>query len=1336
MKTDLINNECFRVPGTTLDSPKFKPPREPAAMAGVHGFFHPFILLAVVLFLFFIFARSGWAQSGLVVKLYSCPQGQAAATAEALRNDYGVIPGVRVASDEQTGKVIVQAPPEVQSRVSQRMAAAFPDLQPAAEKPLAGPAEVRQIALKKVQGDQLEAALWSTLGNRLTALPQRDAAHGYRLALTNGSMVAIWIDSTAKQVKVEGAAAAVDAAARLINALDSQDSANRSVRLMPVQPAQLASVQRAVSLIRTANGPTLPLAALVMQPRPDVNPPTVPDVLPRVDLPRGGRAADANPATAVPPLPGARPEAAAAPGAGSGAKAPDFSGLSRIVNPVQVEVIEGLDVLVLRGSAQDVEQLMQVVHLVESISRDTEPAIEILPMKHLDCQAMAALVKALYDEVYLARQGSVSITPLVVPNVILLVGRPENVKTAKDLASRLDQPAVPGTQFQVFHLQYATPATAQATIQNFFSDRVGLSPVVRITTDARTSSLIVQASPRDMSEVAELVRQIDVIKVNNGPVNEVRIIRLEHTLATDIAGIMQAAISGGTGGVGAQQPTQGQAGQPFGQGGQPFGQGGQPGQNPAAAPGTTQRAAMLRFLTVDAKGRKLLSSGILSEVRITPDVKANALIISSPAENLELLEGLVQQLDNLPAAEAQIKVFTIVNGDAQNLSDMLKALFTGQPSTGGQQGGAGGFFPMLQMATASGSQTSLVPLRFGVDTRTNSVVASGTMGDLNIVEAILTKLDDGEVRHRKSVVIRLKNSPATNVATAINTFLTTEKTNLQQAGAGVTSAFEQLEREVVVVPETVTNSLVLSATPRFFEEVRGIIEQLDARPPMVMIQVMIASIELGSTNEFGIELGLQDSVLFDRSILNNLQTTTNTTASGASTTTVVSGNGAPGFNFNTGDPLGNLGNLPAGSGVVTNTNPSSVGGQGISNFAVGRTNSTLGYSGLVLSAASENITALLRALAENHRVDILQRPQIMALDNQPASIQVGQRVPRITTVSTNALTGNSNSVTMDSVGLLLGVTPRISPDGLVVMLIDAEKSELESDATGIPIYTSPSGQVIRSPIVDATTASTTVAAMSDQTIVIGGLITKSKSKTHRGVPVIDDIPVLNDFFRYDSTVEEKTELLIILTPHIVRNQADADALKRTEAAKMSWCLCDVTAMYGEAGLRKRTDEWSDKEVPVIYPDSGPLPVSGQPAGPEMIPTPNSQPAGAGAKPAAPTPASPVQAPVAPAADGSVTPPPVAPLPGDPSAAMQRLPATQPPPYWGPAQAPAAGVQPVAYQPQSWQASNAAQPAVYQVPGAERPASFGGPPPSNDQQSPPYEAPPPAYYPPGQGPGQR
>jgi general secretion pathway protein D len=1274
------------------------------------------------------------AQSELVIKLYECPPGKAAATAETLRNEFGYIRDVRVAADERTSRVFVQAPPAVQSRIGQRMVAEFPNLQPAnmqpsgekpsGDRPADNSLKTRQILLNRIQGTQLDAALWTNLANRLTVLPaERPQLRNYRLTSTGGGTVTIQIDLSTRQVKLDGASDAVDAATRLIQVLDlPPDRAGKNIRLMPVAPTELASVQRAASLLRASSGKqavVLPLAAQVLQPTPDA--------------PAAG-----NPV--LPPLPGTPPETAA-PGAPGAEKPPvDFGSLSRINSPVQVEVIEGLDVLVLRGGAQDLDEIAKVVKYIEEITRTTEPAIEIMPMRHIQCDSLAAMVKSLYDEVYLPRQGAVSITPMMVPDAILVVGRPENVKTVRELVDRLDQPTIPGSQFHIFVLRHASVSSALATVQNVLLNRGELSPDIRVTADVRTSSLIVQAGARDMADVAELLRRIDVgsLPEGQGPYNELRIIRLEHTRAQDIASILQTAI-GGAGnvpqqGTGPNQQAPGGPNQPGGAGGPGGPGGGQiPGQNPQVPGGgqpnatANQRVAMLRFLMVDAKGKRLLNSGILTDVRITYDVTANAILISSPPENLELLEGLVRQLDNLPAAEAQIKVFTIINGDATSLSQMLTTLFTGQAT--GTAAGPQQILQLLQ-STSSSSETSLVPVRFGVDTRTNSVIASGTIPDLNIVEAILTKLDDGEVRHRKSVVIRLKNSPAQDVATTITTFLTNERTLLQQAGPGVTTPFEQIDREVVVVAEPVTNSLVLSATPKYYEEVRNIIEQLDARPPMVMIQVMIASVALGKTNEFGIELGLQDSVLFDRSILSNLQTTTTTSAAGVATQSVVSGNGAPGFNFNNGGDLGNLGTLPAGSGVPQNTSPSAVAGQGISNFGTGRTNSTLGYSGLVLSAASQNVSALLRALAENHRVDILQRPQIMTLDNQPAFVQVGQRVPRITGVTNNAVTGNVNTITLDNVGLILGVTPRISPDGLVVMQIDAENSKLESEATGIPIFTSPTGQVTRSPIIDATTAQTTVAAMSEQTVVLGGLITKTKSKEHHGVPVIDDIPVLNNFFRYDSEIEEKTELLIIMTPHIVKNQAEAEAIKRTEAAKMTWCINDVTAIYGEAGLRRRTDEWSDAEVPVVYPDGipCPLPEPGKPAAPETIPTPTSQPTSQPAGPAGGAPQNPPHAELQnPSPLGQ----------DDQAASIRRYGPPRPAPYQADANGTTPGVQAASYGAPAWQGNNA-QPAVYQPSHAEQdryaqPARYESAPSyNNPQQQPPDDSMPPPYYPPAAG----
>ena len=161
-----------------------------------------------------------------------------------------------------------------------------------------------------------------------------------------------------------------------------------------------------------------------------------------------------------------------------------------------------------------------------------------------------------------------------------------------------------------------------------------------------------------------------------------------------------------------------------------------------------------------------------------------------------------------------------------------------------------------------------------MDLRTNSIIATGSAGDLRIVEALLFRLDQKDIEQRKNTVYRLRNAPSADVAKSVNDFLRSERI-VQQAAPGAVSPFQQIESEVVVVSEPVSNSLIISATPRFFDEILVLVEKLDAQPPQVMIQCMIAQITLNNTNEFGVELGLQDSLLFDRSLLGNLVTNTN-----------------------------------------------------------------------------------------------------------------------------------------------------------------------------------------------------------------------------------------------------------------------------------------------------------------------------------------------------------------------------------------------------------------------------------------------------------------------------
>lgn len=781
--------------------------------------------------------------------------------------------------------------------------------------------------------------------------------------------------------------------------------------------------------------------------------------------------------------------------------------LRRPSSEVTVEPLTDLDVLILRGRDPDVEELTRIIQEIERLSAETAPEIEVVYLQNVQGDALETLVTKVLDDLTGPLQGRVSITPLVKPNALLLIGWGEAVAAAKKLIAKLDEAVEPQTQMEVFSLKNASANSVETTVKEFLGTRGGLGPTVNITADPRTNTLLVNAAPRDLQEVSRLIERLDA--GTSESVNQAKIIQLKNALAVDVSQTITAAISAARGGVG------------------------------------TQRSAALEMLMTGPDGKSVAATGLLEDVKLTPDSRTNRIFITGPPDSLPLVEQLIESFDESPAASAQIKVFHIANGDASDLVLVMRSLFPEQAAVSN----------VPQLATAEG-ESSLVPVRFSVDIRTNSIISTGTAGDLQIVEALLLRLDETDSQERVNEVYRLKNSPAIDVANAVNNFLRSERI-VNQAAPGRQNPFTQIESEVVVVPEPVLNALIISATPRYFEQIMELVEGLDAQPPQVMIQVILAEVSLDNRNEFGVELGLQDSLLFDRSLLGSILT--------------------PGYNFNN-QPVGNANTA---SSLATRNQ---VGGQALSHFSVGRTNSDAGYGGLVLSASSENVSVLLRAMNQSQAVEILSRPQVMTLDNQPAFIQVGQRVPQIT-ASTISQVGQSNSITPTNVGLILGVTPRISPEGMVVMEIDAEKSEVGPEAEGIPVSISADGNVVRSPRINITTAQTTVSAASGQTIVIGGLITSSNSSIQRRVPWLSDVPLVGNLFRYDGNSNSRKELLIILTPNVVRGRSEAEYIKQVEMARMSWISGDIfNWMSTDCGVAGQLDS---SAIPTIYPDQTP-----------------------------------------------------------------------------------------------------------------------------------------------------
>jgi len=1010
---------------------------------------------------------------------------------------------IRVALDERTSQALVFAPPAVHAQIQQQLSANVPVANPAAapapmltaqaaaptpqnnqpsQAPaigLAVPGNAVLFQLRQMPGAEVRPKLENLLSRQLPAVVDASGDwQSFPVEVTPGNRVVMSVNSRANQLRLDGPPAQVAAWRSVIEALDSPPlAADKVTKLVSTKPSSHDRVRKALQVLQ-ADGDTrstgqASLISTVFQPQ------TIAANDTTNQLAAGQPAAGAAPAQAQPEAPATTQ---ALPGAAQtaidAAKLAEAAG--GLLGPVQVEFVEGLDVIVLRGSERDVQRVMEIIKQIEDLSAVTVPDIQIYELKYVDSVQMGALLERLYAQVLGPRIGTVSITPLGKPNALLLIGRPENVKMAIELIQRLDQPVVPTARFEVFPLKHAAATEAKTLIDSFLGQGAGQGegqPVSTTTTN------------------------------------------------------------GGTGGGGTTNAN----------------------QLPTLAP---------RALVV-------------------ADPRTNSLIVSAGQRDIAEIAALVSRIDT-PGAAAELKVFTIANGDATALRDMLASLFSVSADSGG--GGNNG----QQTTGGALGQGGPVRMQFSVDTRTNSIIAVGSREDLSVVEAILLRLDEGDLRERTTTVYRLNNAFAQNVATALNQWLQTERQNEQNTDVAI-SPFEEIERQVVIEPEGATNSLIVSATPRYYNEVIKVIKELDERPPMVLIQVLIAEVKLNDTDEFGLEVGLQDSLLFDRSLVSDVQTLTTTTTNQVNGTAVtveqqniINAAGQPGFNFNN-QPLGNNLSTAALAGAST------VASQGLSNFSLGRVNNELGFGGFVFSASSNAVSVLLRALQEKRRLEVLSRPQLMALDGQPGYVQVGQNVPRIVATNIDALGGQTNSITYEAVGLILQVVPRISPDGLVVMQITANKSEVGPEADGIPISVSNNGQVLRAPRIDITQALTTVSALGGQTVVLGGLLQTRKLDIHRQVPILGDIPLIGDLFRYDSVSEERRELLIVLTPQIIYNKLDSDLVKQIESSRMSYILSDVINLHGEAGLRSRCDEWYDGEMESVYPnvvpEEGLLPLS-------------------------------------------------------------------------------------------------------------------------------------------------
>jgi len=305
------------------------------------------------------------------------------------------------------------------------------------------------------------------------------------------------------------------------------------------------------------------------------------------------------------------------------------------------------------------------------------------------------------------------------------------------------------------------------------------------------------------------------------------------------------------------------------------------------------------------------------------------------------------------------------------------------------------------------------------------------------------------------------------------------------------------QEQLRIVADPATNSLIIYGTAQEFQNIKNILKDLDAIPRQVLLDVLIMEVTLDDREDFGVdyEIGRGTTTIFDRQF----------NSRGAVLGRVLSQIGVPA----TGPSL-----FPAGiSGVI---------------------------------GSNQTVRALINALLADSRVRILSSPSVLATDNRPARIQVGSEEPQATgtlTAATGAVTpSQSTTIQYRNTGRIVTIIPQVNSQGLVNLQILAEVSQR-----------GPNVQVGQDsfPSFDIRQAETTAVVQDRDTLAIGGIIAENRSRDRRGIPYLMDIPVLGRFFGSTSELSRRTELIMLITPNVIRNRNEGIAVTDEFKAKLS-----------------------------------------------------------------------------------------------------------------------------------------------------------------------------------------
>lgn len=542
----------------------------------------------------------------------------------------------------------------------------------------------------------------------------------------------------------------------------------------------------------------------------------------------------------------------------------------------------------------------------------------------------------------------------------------------------------------------------------------------------------------------------------------------------------------------------------------------------------------------------------------------NLMIITDSSSNVRRLVKLLDKIDVAGAAAGnRIHVVDIEYADVSQVTQKLNDIFA-------QANTRGGAPKPKKAAAGEGAGDNLEDVaieKIVADERTSKLIIIASIRAFERVKEVIEILDvpgDDLTSGSKVFVHPLNNADAQKAASTLSGVTqNSAKRNTNAKAKKQAGPAELFEGEVKVTADESTNSLVIISSPRDYRAMAKVIDQLDVKRPQVFVEAAILEVSLTQTRRFQLDTygglpvpvpGFSDPGLGVIANEGGQQLITSSAQALASQELFQQ------LNAQTLDASNLAGVVDAASSLESLLGWLAFRGPALESDAFGFPIPSFGV--------------VLNALQTNSNVDVLSTPHIMTTDNEAAEISVGERIPVVRGIAPagggiGGAFGGLQQVAYEDVKLKFKVTPHVNVDDDIRLEIEQEVSDLGGSV--------PVGNGLNQPIITNRSAKTTVVVKDQQTVILGGLISNRKSDSESKFPFLGDLPIVGWLFKQWRDEDTKTNLLLVLTPYVVRSREDfANIYERKIQERRDF----VEAFFGSSAQYNPYIDYRKKTGPV------------------------------------------------------------------------------------------------------------------------------------------------------------